>query len=273
MKMKKIVPILLTTLLFCIVFIVAQIIASVLIRVMGLSSATMGVTDLGFMLHYTIAMTLTLALTLLYERRTRGKVQPIEHKAAGFDPMTILLGVVVIVAISIILVPLGELLPVKERMLGDGAWTLVAVVVLAPIFEEVIFRGVLYNTFRHHCSVLLSASLSALLFGAIHLEPVVVIEGFFAGFLFSYLYIVKRSIFAPIILHMCNNAMAYALSVLSYADKSIPELVGGKRYYVLIYVLSVLIVIGAAVIMIRRMKRKQRRVMEQDGVEEQSEMK
>ena len=179
--------------------------------------------------------------------------------------MAILLGVVLLFAISVVLSPLGELLPADQRSFPNGPYTLIAVVVLAPIFEEVIFRGRLYNILYRRSSPLMSASMSALAFGIVHLEPIVVIEALVVGIVFSYFYIAKRSIITPIILHMCNNAFAYALVVLSYGGVPLLEIGGNENVARIAYIVSAIVVFVGMAIILRGFileRRRERRVEE-----------
>lgn len=249
-------------LIFVVLFGMTQIVATmVVVNTFG----TM--TDVGFMLTYFIAMLLCYIAVTIMERYTFGRVAPIENSKRGFNPVTILTGVVLLIAISIVLAPLSEVLPADRRTLPEGTFTLISVVILAPIFEEMIFRGRLYNIFHHNGSPLTAASLSALAFGMVHLEPIVIIEALIVGVVFSYFYIVRCSIIAPIILHMCNNALAYALLVLSYRDESFMELLGEGMKLTVVYATSAVIVVACFAIIIRRMlveRRNERRVVEEE---------
>lgn len=247
---------------FVAVFTIAQIISS-----LAVVSTLGGVTDVGFMLTYFIAMLLSYIAVTAMERYTFGRVAPIENSKRGFNPVAILTGVVLLIAISIVLAPLAEVLPSDSRTFPEGTFTLISVVILAPIFEEMIFRGRLYNIFHHNGSPLSAASLSALAFGVVHLEPVVIIEALIVGVVLSYFYIVRRSIIAPIILHMCNNALAYALVVLSYRGESLMELLGEGMTLTVVYATSVVIVVACFAIILRRMlveRKNERRVVEEE---------
>lgn len=246
--------------IFVVLFGMAQIVAGVVVE-----SIYGGVTDVSFMLRYFIAVLLSYMAVTIMERYAFGRVAPIDNSKRGFNPVAILTGVVLIIAIYVVLAPLSEVLPVDRRELPEGTFTLVSVVFLAPIFEEMIFRGRLYNIFHHNGSPLTAASLSALAFGVVHLEPVVIIEALIMGVVFSYFYIVRRSIIAPIILHMCNNALAYALLVLSYRGESLMEILDEGMKLTVVYVASVVIVVICFAIIIRRMlveRRNERRVVE-----------
>ena len=83
----------------------------------------------------------------------------------------------------------------------------------------------------------------------VHLEPVVVIEGVLVGLLFSYVYLRTKSIIAPIILHICNNILAYALAILTYQEQPLLEAVDSEEIFVYVYsVCAVVVVVTLAVI-------------------------
>ena len=217
--------------------------------------------DVSFMLCYFISMIAVYGATILLEKVAFKRVAPVYNLKEGFDPIAILLGVVLIFAISVILLPLEEVLSPDSRTFPDGFGTLLTVVLLAPIFEEMIFRARLYNILSRNTSPLMSASLSAIAFGVVHLEPIVVIEALLVGVVLSYFYLSKRSIFTPIILHIFNNAFAYALVMLSYNGKSLRELIGNSAdVHLGVYLLCSLIVVVGSVFIIRFFVLEKRRM-------------
>lgn len=217
--------------------------------------------DVSFMLLYFTSMIAVYGATILIEKVAFKRVAIVYNSRGGFDPVAILFGVVLIFAISVILLPLEEILSPDTRTFPDGFCTLLTVVLLAPIFEEIIFRARLYNILSRNTSPLMSASLSAIAFGVVHLEPIVVIEALLVGVVLSYFYLSKRSIITPIILHIFNNAFAYALVVLSYNGESLRELIGGSAdVHLGVYLLCLLIVVAGAVFIIRFFVLEKRRM-------------
>lgn len=252
--MKLIVDIVARLGLFAILFLLMQVIAAWLMPLLSFGDA-----DLGRILAYTLSMSLMIVVLRLCNRESLFPAESIMHSRRGFNPLLILYGVVVMIALSIVLAPLGGYLPEDSREFSDSLWTLVLVVFAAPIFEEVLFRGRLYGLLRTKASPMVSVLLSSLMFGLMHLQPAVMLEGVLMGLLFSYAYLRSRSIFAPIILHMCNNALAYALKVLSYGERPLLELVDSRQYYLVIYAASAVIVVVPFALMIRFMVRYNRR--------------
>lgn len=266
--MRRLVKSFGSLLLFALIFVVAQAGVSLLVGVFGFGFIDeSGITDFGFMAVYLMSMLLVLMLVTFEERLCFGSVRRVEHSRRGFDPIGLLLGVVLLIAISVVMQPLGDLMPVDERSFPDGGWTLFSVVVLAPILEELIFRVRLYNILSRSLSPLMSASLSALMFGLVHLEPIVILEGFVVGIVLSYFYIQKRSIVAPILLHACNNAIAYMLHFISYREESLVDMLDDNLPYYVVYGVSCVVVMVAAVVILRKFI-KERKALRSDVAEE-----
>jgi len=90
----------------------------------------------------------------------------------------------------------------------------VLIVVVAPIAEEIFFRGMLFGGLRKRLSTFPAAAISALVFGALHattgitaVPPLIVF-----GFMLALLYERTGSLVPGMIAHAFNNALALALS-------------------------------------------------------------
>ena len=82
-------------------------------------------------------------------------------------------------------------------------------VVIAPIAEEIVFRGYLYKAFRDRFKPSYAIILSAALFSAIHLELLAAAPLFVIGIVLAYVYEKTGNLMAPITLHVLNNAVAF----------------------------------------------------------------
>jgi membrane protease YdiL (CAAX protease family) len=86
----------------------------------------------------------------------------------------------------------------------------VAVVSLvAPIWEEMIFRGFLLPSITRYFRVDVAVLLSSLIFALAHFSMERLIPLTFLGMLMCVVYIRSRNILAPIILHSLWNAFAF----------------------------------------------------------------
>lgn len=85
--------------------------------------------------------------------------------------------------------------------------------ILAPIAEELVFRGLLYKRMREHMTVARALVWSALVFGLYHANMVQAVYGFVLGLLLAYLYEVygslKAAIFGHIVLNVCSILFTY----------------------------------------------------------------
>jgi membrane protease YdiL (CAAX protease family) len=82
-------------------------------------------------------------------------------------------------------------------------------VIIAPIAEEIVFRGYLYKAFRDRFKPSYAIVLSAALFSVIHLELLAAAPLFVIGIVLAYVYEKTGNLMAPITLHVLNNAVAF----------------------------------------------------------------
>lgn len=101
----------------------------------------------------------------------------------------------------------------------DRLIAFITLVVVAPIAEEVIFRGWLYGKLRGRTSmqmnsilsVILSSLLVSVLFGAIHMQWNVGVNVFAMSLVMCGLREITGTIYAGILLHMLKNGLAFFL--------------------------------------------------------------
>lgn len=84
-----------------------------------------------------------------------------------------------------------------------------ALVVLAPLFEEIIFRGYLYGRLRKYWGVVLSAALTSLVFGIVHFQLNVGIDVFILSLFLCFLREKFESIWPGFFVHAFKNGLAY----------------------------------------------------------------
>lgn len=78
--------------------------------------------------------------------------------------------------------------------------------VLAPIFEEIFFRGFCYSLFKNKWGKQWAMALSAAFFAIMHMNPFAFLPIFALGLGLSYLYETRRSLVPCIVLHMIHNS-------------------------------------------------------------------
>ncbi len=92
-----------------------------------------------------------------------------------------------------------------ERRLASGPWLAVLAVAAAPLFEEFLFRGLLFTGLRRSVPPALAILASAAIFAIIH-PPVSAVPVFFAGLAAAWVFERTRFLLAPILAHAVYNA-------------------------------------------------------------------
>ena len=111
------------------------------------------------------------------------------------------------------LIPIFESLPSPLLFFIGGA-------VIAPIVEEIFFRGFIFAGLRPRYGWQKAAFISALLFALLHFTLTAILPIFILGLIFAYLYQVSDSIWPPILMHMLTNALALgAAYAVANADR------------------------------------------------------
>jgi membrane protease YdiL (CAAX protease family) len=99
--------------------------------------------------------------------------------------------------------------------IDPGAAALVAhVVLLAPVAEELTFRGLIHRIFRQSMLPWSATLLSALIFGLMHVQLGKAIWAFFLGLVTAASYEQTRSLLTPILIHGLFNAVPIGVAVL-----------------------------------------------------------
>lgn len=151
------------------------------------------------------------------KRATRGFHERLLNRNT-FGPREVLLIVVMVIGISSILNLLMAMLPihdeaynsVAEEMFAEtGIVTqLVVIGVIAPIAEEIIFRGLVFRRLRDYVGFMWAAVASSLMFGIYHGNVTQAIFAFIMGMLFAAIYEHYGTMWATIAAHMANNTFA-----------------------------------------------------------------
>jgi membrane protease YdiL (CAAX protease family) len=102
--------------------------------------------------------------------------------------------------------------PVQQelRQLAAGSaapLAIVVIVAIAPIAEELFFRGMLFQAFERRLGVWPSAVLSAAIFGAVHVEWIVFVVTFLFGIHLALIFRRRGTIVTPIVAHMLFNGL------------------------------------------------------------------
>ena len=172
-------------------------------------------------------------LTLLFYGYRRWRGRPVVRVGCSLRRVNLPLvgwALLFMFALTVLIGPLLDLLPAPQQNVGRGWWALLALVVVAPLFEEWICRGFLFGSLRERFGLWSSCLLSALFFAIMHLQPASVLNAFFMGLVLAYLYACTGSIWSPILLHAVNNLCAYLLLIAGHGEDSLYVLLGERAW-------------------------------------------
>jgi len=200
---------------------------------------------------------ITIAFALLLTRRRAGTLNRIMHFSwQGLNPALILWGLILMLAMNVVIEPLLDLFPeewyefIKDQI-TSGGWATITAVVMAPICEEILFRGIIQDSLTYKRGPWSGILITSAIFGAIHGIPQQVVAGFFLGIIIGYIYWKTRSLWSAIILHGINNALATFMNLFDseggLADRPLREIIGDPTRYWLLYAGCALLLVAALI--------------------------
>ena len=112
-------------------------------------------------------------------------------------------------------------------------WGYVAIGILAPLAEEVVFRGAILRTLlgimskkNHWVAIMISAAI----FGIVHANLAQFINALLMGLILGWMYYRTGSLVPGILLHWVNNTMAYVLAnIMPQSDGKLIDLFHGDE--------------------------------------------
>jgi len=96
-----------------------------------------------------------------------------------------------------------------ERLAQNPTYMLISIVIIAPIIEEVIYRGIFLQGFLNKYNPAKAVIYSAIIFGAIHGNIPQFINATILGLILGYIYYKTDSVMLCILGHMVNNAFVF----------------------------------------------------------------
>lgn len=98
-----------------------------------------------------------------------------------------------------------------DNLAGNNDYLLafITLIVLAPLAEELLFRGYLYGKLRAIAGLLPAVIFTSLLFGAAHMQWNLAVDTFALSLVLCSLREITGSIWAGVLLHMLKNGVAF----------------------------------------------------------------
>jgi membrane protease YdiL (CAAX protease family) len=128
-------------------------------------------------------------------------------------------------------------------MIMKDRWGYVIVGLLAPLAEEMVFRGaVLRSLLQWKSNPWIGIVVSALLFAMIHMNPAQMPHAFLIGLLLGWMYWRTDSIVPGVVYHWVNNTVAYVMyNLYPNPDLTLVELFGSEQKVLMALGFSLLI--------------------------------
>ncbi|HHX11857.1 MAG TPA: CPBP family intramembrane metalloprotease, partial [Clostridiales bacterium] len=183
-------------------------------------------------ISYTMGMMAAVATGLIYALWYRAITRASSYEGGKEKIKEILRGPNIVILISLaigsqffvsgvmnLIQPLFESLftdysQIMDQLLGVNlSLVLIYTIIIAPITEELIFRGVILYYCRNNSSFVIANICQGVLFGLYHGNVVQGIYATLLGLLLGYVRIKYKTITAPILLHIMINASALLLNV------------------------------------------------------------
>ena len=253
------------------VFIVATVLGSLLTGVLQkIGSVSVG---FGSFLGYVIQFSLVIIFGL-FQRKIRSPqgTRLLKFGLAKLDFVIILWGTIMVLATGVVIEPLLNLFPETYldrlgNIMAAGGWMMFTSIVIAPIMEEILFRGILQDALMRKYGVFVGILIASAVFGIVHVIPQQVVNAFMIGIVLGYIYYRTGALLPVILIHCINNAISYFTWMLNGGTLlSTREQMGNDTLYFTVYgIACVLFVIGFVSIAIRISKEEKRRQLEVSG--------
>lgn len=197
----------------------------------------------GFMMIYLAAFTITLWIGLMF-RRDRS----FSWKSGRWYlwPLVLIFTVAFLIIREPVLQLFNEGEAEKDLISGLDAmnpFMLVVSVLAAPLFEELIFRGVILEGFLKRYRPGFAILMSSVIFGIAHVHPLQFVNALLLGLVMGWLYWKTRSLPLTIMLHFVNNLGASFLSwKFTEPGSGVREMAGSEVAFLVLFLFSLLLV-------------------------------
>ena len=165
----------------------------------------------GFMVYYMMVFGVALLAGYQWRKNHTGqKSFPLNYRYMVYLPVIAVSAVSLHVGliaplIGSIAVPEALMSFMMEDALKLTLFSFITVVLLAPLLEELLFRGIIQDGLMQRSGPVVAILLSSLLFAFMHLNPWQFVTGFLVGIFIGWLYYLTRDLVLAIGFHLFNN--------------------------------------------------------------------
>ena len=243
------------------IFIVALVVAAFTVNILERSgSASHG---FAVFISYVIQFLIVVLFAVVQKRMRAPDERPVfRFSFKKVNPAITLWGLIIVFATSLVIEPIVDFFPDAyieniSRLMGSGGWMMLTMLVMAPVLEEMLFRGIIQESLTRKFGAFRGILVSSAVFGIIHINPPQAVNAFFIGIMLGYIYYMTRSLVPVIFIHAVNNAIAY-FSWMMNGEKmvSTAEMLPSRTAYYILYAVACVIFVIAFVSIYKAIKKQ-----------------
>ena len=168
---------------------------------------------------------------------------PVSSSYLFFSALAVLTCGFVVSALAELMKWIPNIMEQSFDILQSGWGGILAIAVIGPVLEELLFRGAITKALLQQYSPTKAILLSAFLFGVFHINPAQILPAFLIGILFAWTYYKTASLIPCILMHILNNSLSVFLSTKYPEAENMSDLMDTSSYLIAIFV-AVLILAG-----------------------------
>ena len=233
-------------------------ISSILYKIIG--------KELAFLIHYIVSMGVTFKIADSIRYKKTGIIN--YNFSLSSLKITALISISTIAIQIGIATPIINLLPMPQYMQKmflefdtyKGPFSFIAIVIAAPVFEELIFRGIILDGLLQKYRPIESIVLSSILFGIVHLNPWQFIGAFTLGMFSGWIYYKTKNLSLSILIHSVNNLVAFISTYFKDAnrnDRPLTDVYGGSTNMILIIIGAICVLIIGVFLLNKELNRSE----------------
>lgn len=217
--------------------------------------------EISFLVYYLLAMGVPFGIVHVIRNKSTGISN--YNFSSGSAKVMVLIFITVIGIQTGITSPIVNSIPMPEFMENvflefanqNGLFSFIAIVIAAPVLEELVFRGIILNGLLRRYSPAKSILISSIQFGIVHLNPWQFISALIIGVFSGWVYYRTGKLTLSILIHMVNNLIGfvglYFMDAETMLNMSYAELYGGFTNLVII-IIGAIIVSIIGIILLRK---------------------
>lgn len=203
--MKKVIVSVLAAFMHFFIWIICQTVTAIYIK----ADAVLGTVISGLLF---IAVSVTILLIRSINIKDRLEINKLSLKSAGFVVLISLVFNLILQSTQLLFpetVRLELIKAAEENFVGNKGMIFLAVVLIAPITEELLFRGLMFGILKKNMNVYSAAIIQGLVFGIMHGHFIWMIFAGITALFYAFLMEKYKSLSAPILGHISVNLLSF----------------------------------------------------------------